>query len=309
MFIGLPFAYFYYEDYDEVTSRRKRAILGLKVAAFLALIVGILIIVGVYVRTGSSNGQKSAPQYVWYKTVRESCGLYPSGIGFVMGLLILLGYLVWMFYTAYGLSGLPIGLMVKKKKDSGEYSEAQVRLKETRKKKSEITSRYASGAKITKKDRERIALLENEEKVYEQHATRLLQETTGGWAALTSVVGPAAIVMGVVFIVISIFVVISLLMTQIEKIMYPYCGASCGYFFTLPHTNNPIDSLLIATSKVNITNINLNLIRIHIIIISINDMFLLVFPIGLCFCAYIYCVSSWEHSNRNLHVWCTHIRL
>ena len=250
MFIGLPFAYFYYEDYDEDSSRRSRAFLGLKVSILLVVVVGIMIIIGIFVRTGSSGGQKSAPQYVWYRAVRDACGVYPSGIGFVMGILIFLGYFVWMFYTAYCLSGLPIGLMAKKQRDTSELTEAQNRLEETRRKKLAITSRYASGAKVSKKDRESIALLSDEEKVYEQHTNRLLHEATGGRTAFTGVVGPLAIVLGVVFIVVSLFVVVSLLMTLIENVIYSYCGASCGYFFTLPHNNNPIDYLLILSSKV-----------------------------------------------------------
>lgn len=292
MFIGLPFAYFYYEDYDEVTTKRKRVILGLKVCALLIIVVGIMLIVGIFVRTGSPNGPKTTPEYVWFKTVRDACGLYPSGIGFVVGILILLGYLVWMFYTAYGLSGLPIGLMAKKKKDSGEFSEAQVRLDETRKKKKALASRYASGAKMSKQDKQKMALLGDEEKVYEQHTNRLLHETTGGWAAFTKIVGPVAIALGVVFIIISLFIVVSLLMTQIEKIMYPYCGASCGYFFTLPHENNPIDSLLIISSKVN-KNILLGLTNFGTESNRIYNNFLSFFPLFLLFIVCCMCVFIW----------------
>ncbi len=57
---------------------------------------------------------------------------------------------------------------------------------------------------------------------------------------------------GFAFFLVSVVLVVSMALTNVDKIVNSDCGASCGYVLTKPKKWNPIDTFLVIMSKVSI---------------------------------------------------------
>jgi len=161
---------------------------------------------------------------------------------FAIACLTILGFGVWITYTAYGLSAFPVGMMKGKRHAAEEASDIQNDLETAREQSRTISSHYMTGKKMTDKDQRKLDLLKRQEKVLAKRNQRLVSQQQG-FAKVVNMCKPFSFVFGILFMLISLLIIISLLLTLVDKISNS-CGAPCGFFAKYPKVPNPIDLLL-----------------------------------------------------------------
>ena len=109
LFLLVPFAYFYNEECDLDTPRTKRVLDALKPTGFLVLVVVVLLVIGLFVETGQSAA--TAADASWFGALKGSLTRAESVAGFLVACLVLVGFCIYLVYTAYGLSALPVALV------------------------------------------------------------------------------------------------------------------------------------------------------------------------------------------------------
>lgn len=261
MFGFIPFAYFYYEEEDENVSVAKKALGGCKYTAFLLVIVVVLLVIGLIIfftdkskppsDVNSENGKKWIEQIA---SKNESNALETS-ISFAVAALTLLGYVVWLTYTAYGLSALPIRL-IRGRKHLGEESQSVAdKLRDAREKKGLLNSKYAGrgeapGARrgdksaMSRRDRSAYEKLERQERILSRHSNRLGSQNTG-WRKILVAVKPFTFIFGIVFILVSLLLVVSMAITNFVKATQAgWCQGKCGFLLAYQEFYNPLDALL-----------------------------------------------------------------
>lgn len=117
LFIGLPFAYFYYEELGDLEDRNntftQRACAALKYTACTALLWVTLIVIGLFINFNSKASSSSGGDADdWTHKIADSFSSNVDGImPFCIAVVTAIGMLFSMVYTAYGLAAFPISLM------------------------------------------------------------------------------------------------------------------------------------------------------------------------------------------------------
>jgi len=185
------------------------------------------------------------------KKILSSQNIGEASISFAIACLTVIGYLFWIIYTAYGLSAFPIGIIKGKKHIAEDTSDITSNLQVTKEKASAIQSKYLSGAKkISKKDSEQLDLLKRKERILARQNTRLQGEYTG-WRKVWSMMKPFMFIFGILFLLFSIIIWVSILLTNIDKAANSgtFCGSQCGFILAYPKVFNPLDYMLTELSK------------------------------------------------------------
>lgn len=251
VFVAIPFGYFYFEESeDDDITPKERVVTACKYTVFTVLTVVILLVIGAFVHTGSSGSDKQSATSAWYTYVRESSGVFARGVGFVASIIGLLGLAVWLVYTAYGLSGLPVGLMRGKKHVADELNETQRDLEKTRQRLRDLRDKHAGGAKMSLKDTQEFNILKQQEKIYARHADLLMGEKESRLTRCLAYLKPFSIVLGAVLVIVSVFLLISIAISLIGKALNSTCGHSCGFMFSIPKVSNPLDIMLVLFADV-----------------------------------------------------------
>jgi len=252
----IPFAYFYYEEDDEQVSIKQRIWGGCKYTIFLILLVIIFLAIGLFlffVKPGDKPAQGQNTQQ-WVTKIVSNQNVGEASISFAIASLTVIGYVWWISYTAYGLSAFPIGIIKGKKHIAEESSDITSGLQNAREKASAIQAKYLSGAKkMSKKDSEQLDLLQRKERILARQNSRLQSENTG-WRKVWSAMKPFLFLFGIVFMLFSVLIVVSMFLTNIDKAINSgkvsgVCGAQCGFVLAYPKIFNPLDSLLTILSK------------------------------------------------------------
>lgn len=110
LFSIIPFAYFFYEEWDIETSNSHRACNAIKYSLILLIILSILIVGGIFI----TAGEKPSLDYEWFKrvfneTVAERIFVFLVGVLGLLGMLVYVTYSVkyilfqglWSIYSAY----------------------------------------------------------------------------------------------------------------------------------------------------------------------------------------------------------------
>jgi len=268
----IPFACFYYEAYDPESESPllKRIWDGFKYTIGLIVIVIILLVVGIFIRSPNDFNTGDPPD-VWAKKVLAE-GKTIATIAFTIACVTLLGYVVWCTYTAYGLASLPIGLMKGKKSIKEDKKDIQGKIQKKQKEKNTVA----------KGDVARANLLADEERALTKQAKRL-QGLQMGCEKLWACCRPFSVVFGVLGLLLSLLLVLSLALTAIDRTMnHVSCGATCGFILTTLTIFNPLDKLLLLLSPIfPVDYVILSLLVLYIYFCTLNA----ITDIGIrCFC-------------------------
>jgi len=244
-FVLIPFSYFYFEAFDPINdSTGRRFWNAFKFSAGFLLCVIILFIIGLVVKPGIKPDADSDLKE-WAKDLFDTANRGEGAISFVIACLTLLGYLAWMTFTAYGLSALPIGLIKGKLSaniEKAKYDREIINARNAR-------QTTAKRGYLSRADEDRASLLKDTERKASVRAQRV-EEETGGWRKILIIFRPFAFIFGIVFLLLSVLIIISIMLTNIDKVMQDYCGAKCGYFLQYGRKLfNPLDSLMVLLSK------------------------------------------------------------
>lgn len=241
----IPFTYFYYEEFGEGVTVKQRIWAGFKYTIFLVLIVGIVFIIGLFVKGGSPKTDETYQDYASNVIDKENAG--DSAITLAVACTVTVGFVFWCTYTAYGLSAFPLDWVKGKRSYEDETGEVEDRLARSRGRRREIASRYLGGNKMSHDDEAQINLLKREEEALADRRQRL-QSSRKGWANVLRVLRPFKFILGFSFLIVTAVIIVALVITNIDKILNSPCGIKCGYVLDDPKKWNPLDMFFVILS-------------------------------------------------------------
>jgi len=247
-FIVIPFAYFFFEEYEDEITFGRRALGALKYTIFTVVIMVVILILGFFLSPGDPN--PSDPS--WY------LGLFNASNGvramcFVIACLTILGLCIFITYTAYGLTAMPIGMIKGKAQLTNAEMETLDELQGTREKQRSIQAKYLGGKKISKKDKKELEDLEKKERLLSRRSS-VIEYSQNNWLnKCATFFRPFQVIIGVLLLLLTTLIFISILLTSIDKAANSYCTgskASCGFILENPEIFNPLDYILVNISVV-----------------------------------------------------------
>jgi LMBR1 domain-containing protein 1 len=248
-FLVLPFTYFYYEERDSEVTTKQRVFAGLKYTIFLLVMLVVLAVVGVFVKGASVTGDPDISDYV--KKLFADEAAVERALAFALGCLACVGFLCFLTYTAFGFSVLPVGMMRGRRDPLAERREVEGELTRTREARRALASRYAGGGRRAPEDEQaRIGLLDQRERGLARRERLLAERASACWRACYAAARPFALVIGIALQLFALFVVVSFLLSLIDRIAHSYCGSGCGFLLKYPKIFNPLDQLLVLLSRV-----------------------------------------------------------
>ncbi|KAK9475083.1 uncharacterized protein V1510DRAFT_409983 [Dipodascopsis tothii] len=254
--ILIPFAYFWYEEWDGGESSVGERIRGaLKFAVIFLGVAVALLIVGLFIPYGRGVANSTYDFVYFRQLLDENRG--ERGLTFVIGVLLCLGIIIFVIYTAVGFAVLPI-LMIKWQPEvSGTVlNDTRVALELNREKQRMIEAKYeGSSVQWNIRDKRAYESLQREEKTL----IRMVRLNGGGvprwwrpkWlkTAWNRAARPVVVVAGVLLLAIALLVIASMVVTMVDKIMHTTCGRHCGFLLMKTQILNPINEILILASR------------------------------------------------------------
>ncbi|KAL8640269.1 MAG: hypothetical protein Q9226_008767 [Calogaya cf. arnoldii] len=261
----VPFTYFWYEEYDEVAAEEGTQTIGSRLlgalkytVAFVALVI-ILFLVGFFVPVARDrNGAHYGLDY--FKRILEEESHPERALTFTVGLLITLGTLIYILYTGAGFALLPVAFIKSAPAISAPTLTASTAsaLEQNRERQRQLEGRSAGSTEgLNSKDRRELDALVREERTLVRRE-RLAAEASGEhshwlvktWMKIEAVFRPLKLLGGFVLMIVAIVVWVSMLLTGIDKIKNSVCKSHCGYI--LGHINivNPMNWILVKSSKI-----------------------------------------------------------
>lgn len=241
--IVIPFTYFFYEEYDEVESEEgtqsigKRSMSALKYTMiFLALVV-ILFLVGFFVPVARNRKDAHFDLDYFKHLLAENHG--ERALTFALGLLITLGTFLYILYTGAGLALLPVSFIKSAPAISAPqlHESSSSALETNRERQRQIEGRNAGrSGEMPAKDRRELEALVREERTLVRRE-RLAAEAMGegksrvvrAWRKLASIFRPIKLLGGILLLILSIIIWVSMLITGIDKAKNSICKRHCGY--------------------------------------------------------------------------------
>lgn len=170
-------------------------------------------------------------------------------------MLVVIGYLYFMFYTAAGMVILPINMIRSRgrtTKDDQEMIDEQRRNNDDTTKK--ISKKY-TGRKtknMSARDRRKLQQVKNDERTINKASKRAKETENGVCGKIQSLLRPFEFLFGIVFFLLSLFLAVSLLMTTTDKLMQVVKSGDykTGYSKTTANIVNPVDILFTKASIV-----------------------------------------------------------
>ncbi|KAI0160686.1 hypothetical protein GGR57DRAFT_490333 [Xylariaceae sp. FL1272] len=261
--VVIPFAYFWHEEYDEVEEQEGNQTFSSRLwgafkytIAFLLLVV-IIFLIGFFVPAAGNHEGKHVDLDYFKRLLDENSG--EKALSFGLGLLITLGTLLYVLYTGAGLALFPISFI----KSAPSISAPQLsetthsQLEQNRERQRQLEMRNAGRSDgMPSKDRRELEALVREERTLVRRE-RVAAEAQGegksfivrAWTKFCAVFRPVKLLGGIVLILISLLVWVSMLITGIDKAANSICKEKCGYI--LAHTNifQPINWIFVQTAK------------------------------------------------------------
>ncbi|KAI9668970.1 MAG: hypothetical protein M1829_005198 [Trizodia sp. TS-e1964] len=263
--IVVPFTHFWYEEYDEVASEdgdqsfASRFFGALKYTLAFIILVVILFLVGFFVPIArDSRGGHHLDLDFFKKLLSENRG--ERALTFALGLLMTLGTILYVIYTAAGFALLPISFIKSAPSISAPMlAETTASALETnRERQRMLESRNIGTAEgmPTKDQRELEALIREERTLVRRE--RLAAEAGGqgksiilkAWLKIQAVFRPLKLLGGILLLLVSIVIWVSMLITGIDKAKNSICKRQCGYILAHISIFQPINWIFVQCSKV-----------------------------------------------------------
>ncbi|KAI2630346.1 hypothetical protein GGS26DRAFT_558911 [Hypomontagnella submonticulosa] len=262
--IVIPFSYFWFEEYDEVEEQEGNQTFGSRLwgafkytIAFVLLVV-IIFLVGFFVPAAGARGDGKHLDLDFFKRLLdENHG--EKALTFGVGLLTTLGTLLYIVYSGAGLALFPISFI----KSAPSVSAPQLsentasQLEQNRERQRQIEMRNAGRSEgMPTKDRRELDDLAREERTLIRRE-RLAAEAQGegkgfivrAWGKVCALFRPIKLIGGIIIIVLSLIVWVSMLITGIDKAVNSVCKEHCGYILAHINVFQPINWLFVQTAR------------------------------------------------------------
>lgn len=180
-------------------------------------------------------------------------------LSFALGFLITIGTCLYVIYTSTGMALFPVSLIKTSPSilSPGMRASASSRLEANRERQRQLDARCGGDPdQLSSKDRRELDVLVREERTLIRRQ-RLVEETEGerqtwfvrAWHKTGAALRPFKRICGVVLLLITLIIWVSMLLTAIDKASNSACKRSCGYI--LGHINlfNPVNWAFVRASK------------------------------------------------------------
>jgi LMBR1 domain-containing protein 1 len=179
---------------------------------------------------------------------------------FALGLLITIGTVLYVIYTASGLALLPVALIKTAPAISAPSLAANTaaELEQNRERQRQLEARNEGRpGGLDARDRRELEGLLRDERTLVRRA-RLAAEASGegrgalvrAWHKAEAVFRPVKLLGGLLLMAVSLLIFASMLITGIDKITHSACGARCGYVLGATRLFQPLNALLLLSSRV-----------------------------------------------------------
>ncbi|CAG8667973.1 7319_t:CDS:10 [Acaulospora morrowiae] len=242
----IPFAYFYFEELEEDETSQQRFLGALKYTAFFIAFIFTCLIFGILIQP-----QEKTPIDLDFFRKLLTGSMGERSISFVMAVLMIVGMAVSITYTAPGLSLLPIGMIKGTKQyDTLENAEIVNNLVLNREKQRIIRAKYqGSNNAMSRIDTKEMEKLQTEEKILVRQLRESEASRTGIWNKILYILRPFEFVGGIILLLLTVGIVLSVFLTCIDKIKNSVCGKDCGYIISHSEIFNPLNYIFVHLSK------------------------------------------------------------
>ncbi len=293
----IPFAYFWYEEYDEIEFEeegrtwRSRLWAAAKYTLFFLALVVALFLIGFFVPAAGSTeppghdwrrGGSFAASYSGHLVAQSNNG--EKALTFALGLLVTLGTLLYVVYTSAGLALMPISFIKSAPAISAPQLSATTasQLAQNRERQRQLEMRYAGrqDGSMTRKDRRELDALVREEQTLVRRE-RLAAEAQGeghsrlyhAWLQVCAFFRPVKMIGGILLLVLSVLVAVSMLVTGIDKATHSVCKQRCGYILDRVAVFQPVNWLFVQTARVfPVDYVLMALLVLHLFSASISGI-------------------------------------
>ncbi|KAI1128668.1 hypothetical protein F5Y10DRAFT_239983 [Nemania abortiva] len=261
--IIIPFSYFWYEEYDEVEEQEGNQTFGSRLwgafkytIAFILLVV-IIFLIGFFVPAVGNRDGKHLDLDFFKRLLDENKG--EKALTFALGLLMTLGTLLYILYSGAGFALLPISFIKSAPSISAPqlYETTTSQLEQNRERQRQLELRNAGRADgMPAKDRRELDALAREERTLVRRE-RLAAEAQGQgktfivrtWAKICAVFRPVKLIGGILLVLLSLLVWVSMLITGIDKAANSVCKEHCGYILAHINVFQPINWIFVETAR------------------------------------------------------------
>ena len=246
-FFLIPFAYFYFEEEGENIPQMTKVINALKFTSLFLVIIVILLVIGMILQSDSHAANQG-----WIADLLHDQSIGDSSLAFVFACISVVGFIGWLSYSAYGFSETPLSLMKGWSHADTDETEIADELAYTREQCRAIQSKYAlTGRRMSRRDKRDLERLQRSERLLRRRHTRIRAMDTPISRCMYRI-RPLFIAFGVLFMLTSCLVVLSLLISCIDKAVNSECRSECGFAVSKPAYFNPIDELLVLLSNMGL---------------------------------------------------------
>jgi len=248
LFLLLPFSYFFYEEADEDVSNKSRTCTALKYTLVFAFAAAVLLLIGAFapIKHIPHNNATDIDiiTYLFTDTKTE------DAISFCISCLTLLGMLICVLYTGYGMSAWPMDLVKGRRSATVEIDEVSHNRHETQTEIDTIRNRERNiTGRLTSRDRQQLEELEERDRFLARREQHLDDAQRSCLTKCLLVLRPLQIFFGIMFFLMELIIFLSLLLTNIDKVLHSE-GWRKGYALPKRHLPNPIDIILVYCQKV-----------------------------------------------------------
>ena len=210
----IPFSYFWFEEWDEESTLGTRVRGALKYSILFLAITVTLLLTGFFIPLSQDLTGHVDLDYLKH-LLSENHG--EKALSFVLGVLLSLGMIFYVVYTAPGFAWSPIKLIKQTPTiQISDVDTARQAIEHNRESQRRIEVRYqGTGTQMSVKDRKELEALQREERTLTRR--HRLAEDSGNrrtwWEKLDSALRPFKITFGVILAVLTILIVVSMLLT------------------------------------------------------------------------------------------------
>jgi len=302
-FLVIPSNYFYHGldaglDEDDVEPTIGQKIChSVKFSLLSVLLFSVLIVVGIFLPFNGSPPSNSTDweKFEWFFDELEA-DRGQDLLLFLLNTLNLIGIVLLILYTGYGLSSLPCGLIRPTRGLRSRRTAVENHIQEIERSIAEIEARY-EGGQIPRFEESQLERLEQQRRLLEREHRDLDQRTRSFLSRCQLLIRPFQMVFGVLFTVFGFLIFLSLLLTNVDKAINS-AGIYTGYTLQNSTLPNPVDLLLVCAQQIfPMDYILYTLMILFLLFCSMSG----IRNIGIrCCCLSLYKIRAWRTPPRGM---------
>jgi LMBR1 domain-containing protein 1 len=174
-----------------------------------------------------------------------------QAISFVVSVFSVFGMAFIILYTGYGLAALPFYLINGKKSLSTAHQEFEMDKAQIRERIRSLQEKMSRKGSLSAKEKKELSKLREEEQTLNKKINKIsgLLESDQLINKILAILTPFRLFIGIIFLILSLLIFISLLTTSIDRLLHSKCGLDCGYVLDDMNYTNYLDFFLLYSSK------------------------------------------------------------